>query len=155
MSLVKDHEIAQLVNSLTSTAKTYGHTQQLREHISAAVIDFLEEHNLREKTCTTQTTTPTHLKNQAQETPPTAAEKALTEQTAQTKRDEGIYEGPGVPEVKAYLVKSSNTQAVFLDNAVAVDYAVRRKGEVHQLVDLRDCIDLQAHFLSFLRRLRS
>lgn len=148
MSLVKDHEIAQLVNLLTSTAKTYGHTQQLREHISATVIHFLEEHNLREKTCTTPTTTPTHLKNPAQETPPTAAEKAPTEQTDQIKKTHDS------PLVKAYLVNLLGTSAVFLEKPVATDYAVKHRGVLQHLVSMYDYQKLHTAMLELQRRIR-
>ncbi len=37
MKLLKDHEIAQLVNALTQVARDYHHTQQLREQISKLV----------------------------------------------------------------------------------------------------------------------
>lgn len=39
--MLKDHEIAQLVNELTKIAKEYAHTQQLRAHISRAVKEAL------------------------------------------------------------------------------------------------------------------
>ena len=39
---MKDHEVAQFVNELTTIAKEYGNTQQLREHISKCVKSHLE-----------------------------------------------------------------------------------------------------------------
>ena len=39
----KDHEIAQCVNNLTKIAKEFGHTQQLREHISKEVLNLLNQ----------------------------------------------------------------------------------------------------------------
>ena len=152
MRLVKDHEIAQFVNLLTSTAKTYGHAQQLREHISATVVDFLEEHNLREKTCTTQTTIPTPLKSPEQETPPTVAEKAQTEQTAPIRTGEDVVIELKAVQVKAYLVEDTSNSAVFLDEAKATDYAVRRRTKVHQLIDLGDYAELQTQFLNFVKK---
>jgi len=38
---MKDHEIAQFVNDLTDIAKTFGQTQQLREHIRSTVLAHL------------------------------------------------------------------------------------------------------------------
>lgn len=39
---MKDHEIAQFVNGLTTIAREYGQTQQLRERISQLVHDALK-----------------------------------------------------------------------------------------------------------------
>jgi hypothetical protein len=42
---MKDHEIAQLVNELVEVAKTYWHTQQLRERISRLVVPAIKKAN--------------------------------------------------------------------------------------------------------------
>lgn len=41
---MKDHEIRNLVNILTMTAKKFGQTQQCRDRISRIVLEFLEKH---------------------------------------------------------------------------------------------------------------
>lgn len=38
---MKEHEVAKLINDLTEIARTYGHTQQLRERISYRVHEAL------------------------------------------------------------------------------------------------------------------
>lgn len=40
--LLKDDEIAKLVNELTAIAKTYNGTEQLREHISKCVVKWIK-----------------------------------------------------------------------------------------------------------------
>jgi len=35
---MKDHELRELVNAVTVAARTYGHTQQLRDHISHLIV---------------------------------------------------------------------------------------------------------------------
>jgi hypothetical protein len=40
---VKDHEIAQLVNELTQTAREYHDTQQLRERLAQLVVPHLKD----------------------------------------------------------------------------------------------------------------
>lgn len=47
---MKDHEIAQFVNQLTEVARTYGHTQQLRDRISEVVHRRLEHGPYARKT---------------------------------------------------------------------------------------------------------
>lgn len=42
---IKDHEIAQLVSSLTKIAVQYKDTQQLRARISSEVLLFIEQCN--------------------------------------------------------------------------------------------------------------
>jgi hypothetical protein len=39
---LKDHLIAQTVNALVETCRTYGHTQQLRERIAGLIVPFLK-----------------------------------------------------------------------------------------------------------------
>jgi hypothetical protein len=41
-SVWKDHNTRELVNELTTVAKDYGHTQQLRARISSVVIDAID-----------------------------------------------------------------------------------------------------------------
>ncbi len=40
---MKDHEKAKWINRITATAKNYGHTQQLREHIGRDVLALIAE----------------------------------------------------------------------------------------------------------------
>ena len=40
---MKDHQVAKLINDLTDVAKTYAHTEQLRDRISQLVCDFVVE----------------------------------------------------------------------------------------------------------------
>jgi hypothetical protein len=40
---MKDHRIAQVINELRDAAIKFGHTQQLRAHISRIVIDAIKE----------------------------------------------------------------------------------------------------------------
>lgn len=42
---VKDHEIAELVNTLRDTAKMYGQSQQLRCRIARIVVPFVKRMN--------------------------------------------------------------------------------------------------------------
>jgi hypothetical protein len=43
--ILKDHEIRELVNTVTKVGKEFGHTQQLRERMCRAVIEYLEAIN--------------------------------------------------------------------------------------------------------------
>ena len=45
---LKDHQIAQTVNALVETCRTYGHTQQLRERIAGIVVPLLKTATLAE-----------------------------------------------------------------------------------------------------------
>jgi hypothetical protein len=45
---MKDHELAELTNELTSIAQLYGRTQQLRERISYCLKEHLEKANVLE-----------------------------------------------------------------------------------------------------------
>lgn len=42
---MKEHEVAKLINDLTEIARTYSHTQQLRERISYCIHQSLEKEN--------------------------------------------------------------------------------------------------------------
>ena len=46
---LKDHEIRELVDTLTAVAQTYREAQQLRCRISHVVLDALTSHNLKAK----------------------------------------------------------------------------------------------------------
>jgi hypothetical protein len=40
---IKEHEIAKIVNDLNAIARKWGHTQQLRAHISQYIVPILVE----------------------------------------------------------------------------------------------------------------
>lgn len=44
IEVLKDHQLAKLINELTSIAKTYGCTQQVRERIAGVVLSTLKPH---------------------------------------------------------------------------------------------------------------